>query len=294
MTDSALTTIDRTTGRGALAGKRALVIGASSGIGLESSRILLGDGAHVLLTARDETRLRSAEAELKDAAAAGSGSVDAMVCDGMRGSEIEAAVERAAGDGGLHIAVAIPGGGGFCPVLGYEDERFRDEVNQNVFPAFLAIKYAGLAMVRSGGGSIVLTSSTAAIMSSAYLSAYCAGKAAVDQLVRVAADELGELGVRVNAVRPGLTRTGGTGALFDNEAIFSRFVEQQPLPKGGRPEYIARAVRFLAGPEASWVTGQSITVDGGHTIRRFPDLSDLTRQITGDELWEGVRRGRLP
>jgi NAD(P)-dependent dehydrogenase (short-subunit alcohol dehydrogenase family) len=114
-------------------------------------------------------------------------------------------------------------------------------------------------------------------MPSPFLAAYCAGKAAVDQLVRVAADELGRHRVRVNAVRPGLTRTGTTGPLFEAREIHARFLAQQPLARGGEAEDIARAVRFLAGPESSWVTGQCLTVDGGNTLRRFPDIEDLAR-----------------
>jgi NAD(P)-dependent dehydrogenase (short-subunit alcohol dehydrogenase family) len=166
-------------------------------------------------------------------------------------------------------------------------------VAQNVRPQFLVLKYAGLAMVRSGGGSIVAISSTAAVMSSPYLSAYCAGKAAVDQMVRVAADELGELRVRVNAVRPGLTRTAATGGLFE-PPFFERFMAEQPLQHGGEAEDIARAVRFLAGPESSWITGQCLSVDGGHTIRKFPDLTDLARRIAGESVWNAVRRGEIP
>jgi NAD(P)-dependent dehydrogenase (short-subunit alcohol dehydrogenase family) len=215
-------------------------------------------------------------------------------CDALQPGDVRAAVERAERGGRLDIAVSIPGGGNYCPVLGYDDERFSREVDQNVRPQFLIIKYAGLAMVRGGGGSIAIVSSTAAIMSSPNLAAYCAGKAAVDQLVRVAADELGALGVRVNAVRPGLTRTGATEGMYAWPDVVEKFLEQQPLARPGEPQDIARALRFLAGPESSWITGQCLTVDGGHTIRRFPDIEPLARAVAGDAVFEAVRRGELP
>jgi NAD(P)-dependent dehydrogenase (short-subunit alcohol dehydrogenase family) len=277
----------------ALAGKRALVVGASSGIGRASARRLLADGAAVTLAGRTESTLRETAEALAGVARAGGGELSWVTCDALRGAEVKRAVEHAAGGAGLDIAVTIPGGGGFCPVLAYDDDRFSAEVDQNVRPQYLVLKYAGLAMVRSGGGSIVAISSTAAILSSPHLAAYCAGKAAVDQLVRVAADELGAFGVRVNAVRPGLVRTGATGALFEG-SLLERFLAEQPLARGGEPEDVAEAVRFLAGPESSWVTGHCLTVDGGHTIRRFPDLSDLARATVGEAVWSGMRRGELP
>ena len=275
---------------GSLSGKRALVVGASSGIGRASAERLLLDGAIVTLAARTEAALRETADSLAGAASRGGGRVVWTPCDAMDPASVRSAVERAADADRLDIAVTIPGGGNYCPILAYDDDRFGDEVVQNVRPQFLVLKYAGLAMVRCGGGSIVAISSTAAVMSTPYLAAYCAGKAAVDQMVRVAADELGELGVRVNSVRPGLTRTGATGPLFE-PPLFERFLAEQPLARGGEAEDIASAVRFLAGPESSWVTGQCLTVDGGHTIRKFPDLSDLARHVTGESTWNAVRSG---
>jgi NAD(P)-dependent dehydrogenase (short-subunit alcohol dehydrogenase family) len=282
-----------TSSPGSLTGKRALVVGASSGIGRASAERMLADGAHVTLAARTKSALRETADSLAEAAKRGGGRVGWIACDASNAADVRRAVERAAEGGGLDIAVAIPGGGNYCPILAYDDDHFADEVAQNVRPQFLVLKYAGLAMVRSGGGSIVAISSTAAVMSSPYLSAYCAGKAAVDQMVRVAADELGELRVRVNSVRPGLTRTAATGGLFE-PPLFHKFLAEQPLRRGGEAEDIAAAVRFLAGPESSWITGQCLTVDGGHTIRKFPDLSDLARRIAGEKVWNAVRRGELP
>lgn len=258
-----------------LAGLRALVVGASSGIGRASAALLLADGAQVVLAARTEARLREVAAELGREHPASA--LSWIRCDAMEGPDVRRAVERAGGDAGLDIAVIVPGGGNYSPVLDYDDARFGAEVLGNVQPQYLVLKYAGLSMQDSGGGSIVAISSTAAVMPSPFLAAYCAGKAAVDQLVRVAADELGRHRVRVNAVRPGLTRTGTTGPLFEAREIHARFLAQQPLARGGEAEDIARAVRFLAGPESSWVTGQCLTVDGGNTLRRFPDIEDLAR-----------------
>ena len=89
------------------------------------------------------------------------------------------------------------------------------------------------------------------------------------------ADELGALGVRVNAVRSGLTATDATVGLVNNDSVVAQYLDQQPLQRIGHPDDIAGAIRFLAGPESSFTTGQFITVDGGHTLRSFVDFSDI-------------------
>lgn len=257
---------------GTLSGRRAIVVGGGSGIGLACARRLALDGAAVTIAGRTEDKLRAAAAAL----AAEGCSVTHVACDALDGPAVELAVAAAADEaGGLHIAVVVPGGGSITPVLLYGDDQFSAEVDRNVRPVYLFLKYAGRAMVRAGGGSFVAISSTAATFSTRYLASYAAGKAAVDQLVRVAADELGEHGVRVNAVRPGLTRTASTAGAFANETMTAAFLAGQPLARGGEPDDIAQAVRYLAGPESSWTTGQLLTVDGGHTLRAFPDYAGL-------------------
>lgn len=103
---------------------------------------------------------------------------------------------------------------------------------------------------------------------------YCAAKAGLEMLCRVAADELGHAGVRVNMVRPGLTRNGNAEHLSSDPDVVAAYMVQQPLARVGEAGDIAAAIRFLAGPESSWITGEAITVDGGTSLRRFPDLAD--------------------
>jgi NAD(P)-dependent dehydrogenase (short-subunit alcohol dehydrogenase family) len=255
-----------------LSGRRAIVTGGGGGIGLASTRLLARDGALVTIVGRTEATLRAAQSRLADEGL----EIGWFVADAMDPAAVRAAVEAAADDqGGLDIAVSVPGGGLFRPVLLYGDDQFDENVRLNVRPAFLLLKYAGRAMVRAGGGSFVAISSHAAAMSTRYLSSYSAGKAAVDQLVRVAADELGRLNIRVNSVQPGMTRTGGNQPAFDSPAVTQAFLEHQPLARHGEPDDQANAVRYLAGPESSWVTGQVLTVDGGCTLRSFIDNGAL-------------------
>jgi len=248
-----------------LEGQQALVIGGGSGIGLATARLLARDGAMVTIAGRTEEKLRAASGD----------ELRWVRCDAMVGDDVRAAVDTASSDGRLHIAVVVPGGGSITPVLLYDDDQFSEEVDRNVRPVYLLLKYAGRAMIRARGGAFVAISSTAARFPSRYLASYSAGKAAVDQLVRVAANELGAHGVRVNAVQPGLTRTPTTETVFGNDTMLQAFLDGQAIPRGGEADDIGAAVRYLAGPESSWVTGQVLTVDGGHTLRAFPDYAKL-------------------
>jgi NAD(P)-dependent dehydrogenase (short-subunit alcohol dehydrogenase family) len=274
-----------------LAGHRSLIVGGGSGIGYATAELLLAAGATVTIAGRNTDKLQTAAAQLRPIATAGGGAVAWVGCDVMNGADVRKAVEVADGGVRLDSAVTVPGGGHFRPVLGYPDALFSEEVDMNVRPQYLVLKYAGLAMVRCGGGSIVAVSSTAAKFSSRYLASYCAGKAAVEHLVRVAADELGEKNIRVNAVGPGLTRTDATAGMFGNAALLDRFLAQQPLRRGGEALDQAQAIRFLVGPESSWITGQCLTVDGGNTLRSFPDCTDMARSILGDGIFATVDRG---
>jgi len=256
---------------GVLTGTRAVVVGGSSGIGLATARLLARDGCRVTIAGRDEARLTGAVVGLE----AEGLTVHPVRCDTMVDADVVAAVEAASEGDRLDIAVTVPGGGTPAGVLDFDPDQFSAEVNRNVFPVYSLLKHACTAM--TGGGSFVAVSSTAAVFSTRGLASYRAGKAAVDALVDVAADELGERGIRVNSVRPGLTRTASTGGIFANQALFSRFLEQQAIPRGGEAADIGAAIRFLAGPESSWITGQHLTVDGGHTLRAMPDMRPAAR-----------------
>lgn len=229
--------------------------------------MLARDGADVMIAGRSPDKLASAA----DSLAAEGLTVRWRACDAHDADAVRATVDKAAIDGRLHIAVVVPGMTTITPVLMYDDDAFSAEVDGNVRPVYLVLKFAGRAMVRAGGGSFVAISSTVAHMSGRFLAAYAAGKAAVEQLVRVAADELGEARIRVNAIRTGFTVTPSSAGSYANKPLMQAMLDQQALRRHGAIEDQAQAVRYLAGPESSWVTGQCLAVDGGNTLRAFPD-----------------------
>ncbi|HEY3697772.1 MAG TPA: SDR family oxidoreductase [Spongiibacteraceae bacterium] len=278
----------------ALKNHRSLIVGGSSGIGYATAKLMVTDGAIVTLAGRGEDKLKAAAAALQPIAQQAGGAVRYAVCDVMQGIDVRRAVEIACADGPLNSAVTVPGGGHYSPVLAYDDDGFSEEVDMNVRPQYLVLKYAGLAMVRSGkGGSIIAISSTAAKFSCRYLASYAAGKAAVNHLVHVAADELGEKNIRVNAVGPGLTRTAVTEPLIGIPGLADSFLELQPIKRLGEADDQAQMIRFLAGPESSWITGQCIEVDGGHTLRSFPVNKDMVKMVVGAAVFDAAERGEI-
>lgn len=261
---------------GRLEGQSALITGGGSGIGLASARLLLRDGASVTLCGRTQSRLEDgAESLAADVPAGSSARVATVTCDVASEDDVAAAVEAAKENGGgaLHIAVAAAGVGAAGPIVMTSLDAWRSVMSVNLDGAFLTIKHAGAAIATSGGGSIVGISSIAAPLTHRLMAAYCVSKAGLEALVRNAADELGAQNVRVNAVRPGLVPTAIAAGLTMNEAIVGDYLEQMPIRRLGTVDDIAEGVRYLAGPESTWVTGQCFGIDGGHTLRRGPDIA---------------------
>jgi NAD(P)-dependent dehydrogenase (short-subunit alcohol dehydrogenase family) len=276
----------------ALAGRTAIVTGGNGGIGAASAKILLQAGAAILIMARRAEALERTRAALL--AEVPDGTVAVFAGDAMVEADVRRALDAACGlQGRLDIVVATVGGGnGFRPLLMLDADTFKAQFDRNVISAFLAIRHGAPLMER--GGSIVCISSNAATLPFNGLAAYHTVKGALENLVRAAAEELGAAGIRVNAVRPGLTRNGRVSYLFDDPAIFGRFLKEFPLGRAGWPIDIAQAVRYLAGPDSGWVTGQSFAIDGGQELRRNPDLSEMMAAAIGREALDATRRGRSP
>lgn len=274
-----------------LNGLRAVVTGGGGAIGGAAAALLARDGARVLLAGRTASTLERTASGISAQLGPGGGSVDWMQADALDEQEIQALMERAAGDNGrVDIAVAVVGGAATpAPVLAQTVGSVERTLSANITSTFLILKYAGSLMARNGGGSIVAVSSMQATEPAPMFGPYCAAKAGLEMLCRVAADELGSAGVRVNMVRPGLTRNGNPEHLSSDPAAVKAYMAEQPIARLGEATDIAEAIRFLSGPESSWVTGEAITVDGGTSLRRFPDL----RQVWEDRGVAPLAGGRL-
>lgn len=274
---------------GALAGKVAFVTGASGAIAVASAIALARDGARLALMARRAEALAEAERTIREAVP--ESEIALQVGDCNDGAAVRTALFAAhALAGRLDVVFATLGGGDFKPLLMLEADDLRREFEFNVVSAFHAIRHGAPLMER--GGSIVCLSSTSATMPFAYLGAYHTAKAGLEGLVRAAAEELGSVGIRVNAVRPGMTRSHGTGGMFDSPEALAPFLAEYPLGRLGEPDDIAGAVRFLAGPESGWMTGQCFAIDGGNELRRNPDLTPIVEAMLGAEAVATLRAGK--
>lgn len=265
----------------------ALVTGGGTGIGLGIARRLAEAGAVVTIAGRREETLDEAAKVLRSELP--SAEIRTAVCDVTDAAAVEAAADLAAdGDGRLQIVVANAGMGTGGPFLMMEADTLRDVLDINVVGAFNTMKSAGLRM-REDGGSIIAISSIAGALGGRFRAAYGASKAALDMMVRSAADELGGFGIRVNSIRPGVVESEATAMMFEHMPhVIDDYVRQMPLGFVGDPEDIGDAAVWLASSESRWVTGQQIAVDGGHTLRRAPDLEAAIKAGLGEEKYAEV------
>jgi NAD(P)-dependent dehydrogenase (short-subunit alcohol dehydrogenase family) len=257
---------------GSLAGLSALVTGGGSGIGLGTAKHFAAEGANVTIAGRTEKRLEDAVAEIQAGAASGV-AVQHVVCDVTDEADVERAVAASAK---LDVLFACAGGsrhGG--PILASDAQGWRDTVDLNLIGTFLCIKHAGARMKEQGSGSIIGMSSIAGHTTHRFMSAYCASKAGIEMLVKCAADELGEFGVRVNAVQPGIVDTELMAFITAGGPVLDSYYANMPVSRVGTVDDIAAAVAFLAGPQSTWITGQMLGIDGGHQLRCGPDYGSL-------------------
>jgi len=265
-----------------LEGQHALVTGGGSGIGLASARALAADGARVTLVGRNEEKLAAAAADFPADAL-----VDVHAADVADESQVEAAVRAADGRAALTIAVANAGTGDIAPLVATDSERWRSVLATNLDGCMYTFKHAARVIGRAGGGAMCAISSIAGLRTHRFMHAYGVSKAGIDMLVRGAADELGVAGIRVNSVCPGLVDTDIAQGLFGTEDVLEDYLACMPLGRTGVVEDIAQAVRFLCGPESSWMTGVNLPVDGGHHLRRGPNYDTFSKAMFGEDITAG-------
>ena len=255
---------------GRLADKVALVTGGASGIGREIARAYVAEGARVVIADRNAALLADAEKEL---GAAG------VAMDVTREGDVERAVAFALSRfGRLDVGVNNAGLGFAVPIVEQTEAQWDTVVDVCLKGVFLCLKHEARAMASGErGGAIVNIASINARQPAEGLSAYCAAKAGVEMLTRCAAMELGPRRIRVVGIGPGLVDTPLTTFQQERPHVREAFLANIPLGRVGVPRDIANAAVFLASDEASWISGDTLFVDGAELTKKYPELGRFRR-----------------
>jgi len=251
---------------GRLAGKVAVITGASKGIGAAIAERFAAEGAHVALCARGTGPLEEVAARIRKAG----GSVSSKAFDVADHAALAAFVrDTAAAKGRLDIVVNNAPSVTYAAMTDMTVETFRKDFHVNVDSAFVASSEALKVMLPQKSGAIVNISSVNGLLALYGMSAYSAAKAALIHLTRVTAMEGAAAGVRANVIAPGVINTPATAAGFAGPAAEygKKIAAAVPMGRFGEASEIAALALFLASDEASYVTGQCIACDGGKSVQ---------------------------
>lgn len=250
-----------------LAGQWAVVTGASKGIGLGIAQELFGAGANVVLVARGAEELATRAAEFETDALAGQ-RVVTMCADAGDPASLDVLFDRLERELPTpNIYVANAGFGIITPLLDITLDEWNSQLAVNLTGTFLGVQWAARQMAKGDADAnraILVVSSIRALGARPGRLTYSATKSALNQLVRVAALELAEYGVRVNALSPGITAT--PMALESNPDVYAAMTANVPLGRSGTPGDMGAAARYLCSPAARFVTGANLVVDGGESL----------------------------
>jgi NAD(P)-dependent dehydrogenase (short-subunit alcohol dehydrogenase family) len=249
-----------------LTGKVAIVTGSSRGIGRAIAEGLAHHGAKVVISSRKQDACEEVAKAINQTH--GEERAIAIAASISEKEALQSLVDETKQRlGKIDILVCNAASNPYYgPMAGITDEQFRKILDNNVVANHWLVQMAAPDMLERGSGSIIIVSSVGGLTSSTVIGAYNISKAADLQLVRNLAAEFGPKGVRVNAIAPGLVRTDFARALWENPEILKRVTSVAALKRIGEPPELAGAAIFLASDASSFVTGQTLVVDGGSTF----------------------------
>ena len=244
-----------------LSGKRALITGGGSGLGLSMARAFIHSGSEVIITGRTEHKLQDAVEELGHRASY-------IVNDVSDLSSLPGLADQIENEAGpVDILVNNSGINMKKPLFEVTDDEFQQIMQTNLNGSFALTREVSRKMAERERGSIIMITSMAAIYGIPDVNAYTASKTAVLGLVRSLAVDLSPMGIRVNAIAPGFIDTPMLRRAFDSDPERKkRVLQRTPLRKLGQPEDVASAALFLASDASRFITGVNLPVDGGNAI----------------------------
>ena len=249
-----------------LSGKSAIITGSSRGIGKAIAERLAEHGARVVISSRKAGPCQ----EVADAINARHGEGRAIAIPANIGSKEDLrrlVDETESVYGQVDILVCNAATNHYAgPMAGISDEQFEKILQNNVISNHWLIQMVAPGMLRRKDGAVIVVSSIGGLRGNALIGAYNVSKAADMQLVRNLAVEWGPSNVRVNCIAPGLVQTDFAKYLWENPDLLKQVTDPAPLKRIGQPDEIAGAAVYLASPASSYMTGQTLVVDGGITI----------------------------
>jgi NAD(P)-dependent dehydrogenase (short-subunit alcohol dehydrogenase family) len=253
---------------GRLDGKVAIVTGGASGIGRRTAELFVEEGARVVIGDVNADAIGEVVGRL------GHNYADGTAADVRDEPAVERMVALAVRRfGRLDIAVNNAGVGGFSPIQSYPLEDWDRVVGICLTGTFLCMKHEAAALIAQGhGGSVINIASLNATQATEGLAAYCSAKAGVAMLTKVGALELGRYKIRVNAIGPGLIHTPLTAGMLQAPGLEDAFIHEAPIGRVGEPEDVAQLALYLASDESSLMSGQTLYIDGGASLKKYPEL----------------------
>lgn len=256
----------------------AIVTGAASGMGAGIAEAFVAAGGRLVAADVDEKGLASLGERLGDACTP-------VPTDLRFEDQVVAAVEKTVSIyGHLDVAFNVAGLSRIADITEQTEDDWNLVFDSDLKGTMFIIKHASAQMIEQGnGGSIVNFSSVAAHAPAAACAAYCCSKAGVAMLTKVAALDLGVHDIRVNCIAPGLVRTPLTEGWWSIPGLVADFEKYTPIGRISAPPEIAKAALFLAGDEASFISGTDLFVDGGLVLRGHPDTREIVAQLAASQ-----------
>ena len=248
-----------------LSGQVAVITGSSRGIGRSIAESMARAGARVVISSRKADACEKVVAAIRDTG----GEAIAVPCNISDPAQLKNLVDKTVEAwGGLNILVCNAAVNPyFGPMETMPEEAYDKIMNCNLKSSFLLSRMAGPLMAKAGGGSIIIVSSIGGHQGSDTLAVYGMAKAADFSLVKSLAIEWGPRGIRANCIAPGLIKTDLSRVLWENPKLLKNVEEGTPVRRIGQPDDIGGVAVFLASKAAAYLTGQTIVVDGGLTIK---------------------------